>query len=392
MNNGILPSRKDAEMSHFNKDQDDIYDRIMDYANIKWGYKRTQEGKKKFKRESVLFHRYDSYYLVMIWRSLKHGTYKPDGHIRFWVYEPKARMVDAPRLPDKIVQFAVHTALQEIYKPVFISTSYSCMEGGGQHRAARQVQHFMQLCKWQYGEGWIVKLDVKKFYYSIVRDILKEILRKKITCRKTLWLLDTIIDSPGDSERGVPLGNITSPDFANIYLNELDQYCKRYLGIKWYVRFNDDVVAVVRTKEDAQNLLSKMTWFLKDKLGLNVNDKTKIFPLAQGVNAYGYKIWTTHMLVRDDFKRKVKRRIKAMDKKLKAGEMEMPNVQQAVNASLGHARHSNSYNLMKKIYKNYPYIKVEGERKFGELLRDGRPRDIAEGRYRTAKANKPMED
>lgn len=379
-------------MSKINKNQDDTYDRIIDYKNIKWGYKRTQEGKKKFKRESILFHHYDTFYLVGIWRSLRNGTYKPDDFIRFWVYEPKPRMVDAPRLPDKIVQFAVHTVLQEIYKPIFITTSYSCMDGRGQHRAARQVQHYMQRCKWQYGGGWIVKLDVKKFYYSIVRSILRKIIRKKITCPKTLYLLDTLIDLPDGNERGVPLGNITSPDFANIYLNELDQYCKRYLGIKWYVRFNDDVVAVVPIRDDAKVSLGKMVWFLKEKLGLEVNDKTKIFPLAQGVNAYGYKIWTTHMLLRDDSKRKEKRRIKAMDKRLKAGEMEMADLQQAVKAWLGHARHSNSYNLAKKIFKDYPYINVEGEMKFGELLRDGRPRDIAEKRRRAAKTDKAVED
>ena len=98
------------------------------------------------------------------------------------------------------------------------------------------------------------------------------------------------------------------------------------------------------------------------------------------------------MLLRDDCKRKMKRSIKAMDKKLKAGEMEMADLQQAVNARLGHARHSNSYNLAKKVYKNYPYVKVEGEKKFGELLRDGRPRDIAEGRGGAAKADKAVED
>ena len=110
-----------------------------------------------------------------------------------------------------------------------------------------------------------------------------------------------------------------------------------------------------------------MKWFLRTKLNLQENPKkSQIFPLKQGVNAYGYKIWTTHRLVRDESKRAMKRRIKAMDRKMKAGEIELHDLKQAVNSWLGHARHSNSYNLCKKIFEPYPYIKIEGDERFGE--------------------------
>lgn len=208
-------------------------------------------------------------------------------------------------------------------------------------------------------------MDIKKFFYSIDRDILKRILRKKIADPDMLKLLDDIIDSSPEGEVGIPLGNVTSQDFANIYLNELDQYCVRYLGVKWYVRYMDDIIMILPTKEQAQECLKKATRFLNERLNLETNSKTKVFPLEQGVNAYGFKIWTTHRLVRDHSKRAMKRRIKAMDRKLKAGMIGMKEVQQAVNSWLGHARHSNSYNLAKKIFRKYPYIKVEGEMRFG---------------------------
>jgi len=348
-----------------------IFDRITDYANLEKAYQQTQKGERKFRADSIRFSFAARANLVRLWQDLRHGTYQVGPYIQFRVYEPKERRISAPYVRDKIVQFAAHTVLQEIYRPVFIGDSYACLEGRGSHRAAKQVQHYMRLCQWKYGTGWIVKLDVKKYFYSIDRGILKQLLRKKIKCIKTLALLDMIIDSSPEGVTGLPLGNVTSQDFANIYLNELDQYVKRYLGAKWYIRYMDDVVAIVPSREEAKRLLAKMKWFLWEKLRLETNDKTKIFPLGQGVNAYGYKIWTTHKLVRDSSKKAMKRRIKAMDRKFEAGEISEEEVQQAVNSWLGHARHSNSYNLAKKIFASYPYIQVEGGNKFGDLLRDG---------------------
>ncbi|MCL6559134.1 MAG: reverse transcriptase/maturase family protein [Firmicutes bacterium] len=369
-----------------------LFERIVDYSNIVRAYRQTQKGKRKFKNESVKFHRYDTLHLINIWQSLKNGTYRVGDYITFRVYEPKERKVSAPRLRDKIVQFAAHTVLQEVYMPVFIRDSYACLVGRGEHRAAKRVQHYMRKCHWMHGGGWIIKLDVAKFFYSINRDILKVILRKKIKCQRTLWLLDTIIDSSPEGDKGIPLGNVTSQDFANIYLNELDQYCKRFLGIKWYIRYMDDIIAIVHTREQARDLLTKMVEFLREKLDLEVNKKTKIFPLAQGINAYGYKIRTTHMEIREQSKRAMKRRIKAMDRKLRAGQIKLKDVQQAVNSWLGHARHSNSYNLCKRVFARYPYIKVEGEMKFGDISRCRGTGNASKKRSRATATDKPVED
>ncbi|EJL45680.1 Retron-type reverse transcriptase [Brevibacillus sp. CF112] len=358
-----------------------LYDQITDFKGLEKSYQQTQKGSRKFRRDAILFSMYAEMNLVTLWQKLKTGAYRVGPYIRFKVYEPKERWVSAPYITDKIVQFAAHVVLQRVYKPVFISDSYACLEGRGTHKAVKQVQHYMRLCKWKHGTGWVVKLDVAKFFYSIDRKILKRLLRKKINCPKTLWLLDQIIDSSPEGEVGLPLGNVTSQDFANIYLNELDQFVKRYLGIKWYIRYMDDVIAIVPTKAEAQELLKRMREFLKKHLRLDTNKKTHTFPLEQGVNAYGFKIWTTHKLVRNQSKRAMKRRIKAMDKKLKAGIIKKKDVQQAVNSWLGHARHSNSHNLAKKVFNKYSYIKVEGERKFGDLQRTSKTRNATKGNY-----------
>lgn len=343
----------------------DLYERIIAYDNLQLGYKKAMEGQKKFRKDAVLFTLFDDLNMVRLWKDLKYGNYQMGGYISFKVYEPKERIVFAPRVRDKIVQFAVHNVIKEIYDKAFIKHSYACQDGKGTLAAVNQLQKNLRICSRVYADPWIVKFDVSKYFYSIDHSILKRLLRKKIKCKKTLWLLDLIIDSSPESV-GIPLGNITSQDFANIYLNELDQYVKRYLKVKHYVRYMDDAVAIVGSRDEATKLKRQMEEFIMKHLDLQANPKkTQIFPLRQGVNAYGYKVYTTHRLLRNESKKAMKRRIKAMDKKLKNGEIELREVRQAVDSWLGHARHSNSFNLVKKIFAKYPYIKIEGNDYFG---------------------------
>lgn len=349
------------------KKHDDLYEKIINFKNLQYAYKRVIKGERKFRKDAILFSMLEDVNLVRLWNDLRTGQYRVGEYVRFKVYEPKERWVSAPRVRDKIVQFATHNIIKDVYANVFISDSYACLEERGTHKAVDTVQKYMRIAEREFGDPWIIKFDISKYFYTIDRDILKGLLRKKIACKKTLWLLDLIIDSSPEGERGIPLGNVTSQDFANIYLNELDQFVKRFLKVRYYVRYMDDSIAIVDGRDNAKRILNKMKNFIENRLNLAANPKkSQIFPLKQGVNAYGYKIWTTHRLVRDESKRAMKRRIKAIDRKLKSGEIELYDVKQAVNAWLGHARHSNSYNLAKRIFAPYPYIKIEGDERFGK--------------------------
>lgn len=346
-----------------------LYERVYEYQNLKEAYKQTQAGPRKYKKDAVYFAMAKEKKLTELWRELKNETYVPGPYLEFYVYEPKERLIHAPRIRDKIVQFATHTVLQERYRPIFIKDSYACIKGRGTHDAVRRIQHFMRLADWKYEDPYILKLDIRKYFYSIDREILKQLYRKKIPAgeKAFLTLLDRIVDSSPEGERGLPLGNVTSQDFANIYLNELDQYCKRFLGIKHYVRYMDDVTMIFSSKEEAREALNCVKEYVEEHLHLQLNEKTKLFPLRQGVNTLGFKIHTTHRKVRDSSKRAMKRRIRKMNEKRMQGKMEEKEIQQAVNSWLGHARHSNSYFLCKKIFKPYPYIRIEDLKwKFGE--------------------------
>lgn len=362
MNKDIKSNRKEALMS--------LYEKIYDTNNMEESYKRTQSAERKYRKEAIYFSMSKERKLRGLRKELKDKTYRSGSYIEFYVYEPKKRLVHAPHIRDKIVQFSIHTVLQGVYRPVFIKDSYACLEDKGTHEAVHRIQHYMRLAQWKYEEPYIVKIDVRKFFYSINRDILKTIYRKKIpeSEQDFLRILDMIVDSSPEGEKGLPLGNVTSQDFANIYLNEVDQFCKRYLGLKWYVRYMDDICIIVKDRETARNALAKIRAYVKDHLDLELNEKTHIYALAQGINTLGFRIHTTHLEVRNSSKAAMKRRIKKIDEKVQSGRLTKKQAQQAVNAWLGHARHSNSYNLAKKIFEKYDYIQIEDKDwKFGDI-------------------------
>lgn len=367
------------------------YERIIDFAAIEKAYKQTQKGSRKFRHSSILFDLHKVYNLTRLWRDLKNETYALGEYTKFSVYEPKERVVSAPTLRDKIVQVLVHDQLAELCKKLFINDSYACIKDKGTHQAVRTVYRNMRTMNYQTnGEAWIVKMDVRKYFYSIDREILKRMLRDNIDDEAFLGLLDKIIDSSPEGSRGIPLGNISSQDFANIYLNKLDQYAKHYLGLRYYVRYADDLVIVVPSREKAKETLEALTRFLNERLNLSTNEKSQIFPIKQGVNAYGFKIKTTHIQLRDSSKKAMKRRIKKMDEKLQAGEITLEEVRQSVNSWLGHARHSNSYTLAKSIFEKYNYINIEGGSYYGDVLRNGKVRRIVQGQHSTTTTNETV--
>ena len=356
------------------------YEKMVGWDAIEDGYKEVLRGPRKYTREAVNYDLLSEVNNVELWRELKaievklkpvleqprrqkQKEYTPGPYRHKTITEPKERSLHIPQLRDKVVQRVIHDVLQDIYRPVFVDRSYACLYGKGPIRAALDVQHDMRVARMLWGDkATVIKIDVRKFFYSIDRAILKRLLAKRFKKLKKKHpelyedllrfyrLLCKVIDSSPEGETGVPLGNVSSQDFANITLNELDQFCIRFLGIKLYRRYADDVVIIAPDKETARKWLAQIKEFLNRELHLDINSKTKIFKMRQGVNAYGYKIRATHLEIRTESKRRAKRRIKAMIEKLRAGTMTRKQINQQVGSWLGFARWASSYNLARKIY------------------------------------------
>jgi len=339
------------------KKYNDLFNQIVDEKNVEDAYRKTQLGQMKYKRGAIRFSQDLTVNLNNLRESILNGTYRPSAYHAFKVYEPKERMIYAPAFEDKVVQHMINNILKDVYRPCFIYDSYSCIEGKGTHACVDRIQQFMRQAKRNYGsEAYIIKADIAKFFYSMDRDTLKRLFRQKIKCPHTLWLLDVIVDSsPGDV--GLPLGNLTSQLFANIYLNDLDQFCKRILGLKYYVRYADDIVAIVKNRERAQCVLNEIKSYTQKVLHLDLHSKkSKIFPLAQGVNSVGFKIHPTHRLLRNDCKKKIKRKVRKMPHLIKEGRMTACKADQMLGSWGGHAKYGSSYNFIQRLATKFEHL------------------------------------
>lgn len=217
------------------------------------------------------------------------------------------------------------------------------------HKACLDVQKTMKHCKNIWGKYYILKMDIKKYFENVNKNIVYEILQRKIKDEKVLWLTREILYS-NEGENNLPIGNYTSQMFANIYLNELDQYVKHKLKGKYYFRYMDDAILIRKTKEEAKNDLENITEFLKEKLKLELNKKTQIFKNKQGVNFCGYKINEYRLKIRDKGKRKLKKKVKELKQKVEQGKISSKEAKRYLAGHLGYMKIANVKNLEEKFF------------------------------------------
>ena len=196
---------------------------------------------------------------------------------------------------------------------------------------------------------YILKMDIRKYFQNIDKDILMNILKRKVKEEKLVKLLEKIVYS-NSGKKGLPIGNYTSQIFANIYLNEIDQYIKHELKVKYYFRYMDDSILFVKTKKEAIELLEKIKNYLKIKLELELNDKTQIFKSDQGVNFCGYKINEYRLKLRDRGKKAIKQKVRYLKEEVQKGNMNSKEASRFICGHLGYMKYANTRNLEEKLF------------------------------------------
>lgn len=326
-----------------------VYNEAVSFEKLLKAHKKARRGKRQ-KREIILFELNLESELLRLEKELKCETYKHGKYKEFKIYEPKERIIKASTYSDRVMhQWYVENFMKPYFVPQFITTSYAGIENRGMHKASKDVQKAMKISKRNWKEYYIVKMDVTKYFQNIDKRILWNILKRKIKDRKLLWITRGILLSTKEM-KGLPLGNYTSQMFANIYLNELDQYAKHKLKCKYYFRYMDDIVILCENKEKAQIILNKIIKFLKENLYLTLNSKTKIFKDMQGVNFCGYKINEKRLKIRNISKYRMKRKLKRYTKELKEGKITLPEIQRSIAGWLGYVKHADSYALRKSMF------------------------------------------
>jgi len=322
-----------------------LWQEIISSENIMTAYKKAVLGKSKM-RNVKRFNKGMEEKLERIRKSLIEKTFTTSNYMEKTVYEPKQRIIYVlPFVPDRIVQHALMNVVEPIWRKLFISDSYACISGKGIHKGSRRTMEFVRRNK------YCLKCDVAKFYPSVDQEILFNIIKKKIKCPNTLWLISDIIHSyPGG--KNVPIGNYTSQWFGNLYLNELDHFVKVNLQARHghidYIRYCDDFCLYHDDKKILHDCAKRIQDFLRDKLLLKFS-KCDVFPVTRGVDFLGYRHFNNYILLRKATMKRVRRRIQRLPLKYAQGRITAEQYRSSVGSTWGWLKHANTHNLMVNI-------------------------------------------
>ena len=325
------------------------YYKYLTYNKLLEAHIKARKGK-GYRKEIILFNLKQEEYIMWLLEELQNKTYKHGGYTVFYVTEPKLRKIEKSKYIDRIVhRWLVDNFLEPAFVPQFINTSYACLKNKGMHKACLELQKMFKHCKTIWGEYYILKMDIAKYFDNINKKILLNILKRKIKDKDLLWLINEILYAQ-KRENGLEIGNYTSQMFANIYLNEVDQHIKHKLRIKYYSRYLDDSVILVKTKAEAKQVLEEIKKYLKENLELELNKKTQIFKSKQGVNYCGYKINEYRLKIRDKGKRKLKNKIKKLKYEIKTGQINSKEAHKYLAGHMGYIKIANVKNLTDKLF------------------------------------------
>lgn len=330
------------------------FEQIYSFENILNAAYQCRRGKTKANATLAFFNHLEEN-VIQIQNELMWGMYEMSPYHHFYVFEPKRRLISAPHFKDRVVHRAIYNIIEPLFDQQYIHDSYACRRNKGTHKGADRAQLFIKRVEQKHGKAYALKADISRYFSSIDHHILKSLLNAKIQCERTKALLFYIIDnSPSDALGvGIPLGNLTSQIFANIYLNELDRFVKHNLKAKNYVRYMDDFVIVHQDKTKLHAWRHEIETFLHQHLRLKTNSKTQVFPIStsqgRSLDFLGYRIYSGHRLLRKCSVNRIKSKLKQFHRKFGEGEINLVEIKQTIQSWLGHASHANTYNLKKAL-------------------------------------------
>lgn len=345
---------------------------IISFENLLNAEKAVGSGKKGLRYEPLVFREDLENNLFYIQECMTNlSPPNPKYHI-FYVFEPKVRKVIDIDYRNKIIQRVIYDVINPRVCKGFIADTYSCIEGRGQLEAMKCLYGWERHVSFKPDKWYYLKLDVAKFFYRISHKRLCEIVDKKIGDKRAAALIKFYIcDStipfglPLDTspmeistedmlwDIGIAIGGGLSHMLGNMYLDVLDQYCKRRIGIKYYVRYMDDIIILSNDKAQLHAWKKDIEEFLLQELFLNLNNKTMICPIDKGVEFVGYRIYPTHVLLRKSTSLRIKRRLRYLQDQYASEKVSFKKVTATVSSYKALMKHCDSYHLKKKIFENF---------------------------------------
>ena len=369
-----------------------LIEKIASWDNLLEAYYNAS-SEKWYKVDSMQFTKRLEENIITIQNELLWGTYKVGRYHQFYIYEPKKRLIMALQFRDRVVQWAIHLQVNEYFDRKMIYHSYGCREEKGPIKAAETLQKWSALTTRRNRNARYLKLDISKYFYRVSHDVLMDIVKRTYPHDpEFVRLLDTIINCEhtafglpqgltiDDVERedmlydvGMPVGNLTSQLFANICLNELDQYIKHELKVHIYVRYMDDMILEFDDKEtslaDAHYCLDKIDAFLKERLHLSLNSKTTIGYVRNGITFVGCRVYPGWRKLTKQSSRNAQKKMMKVCKQYAREEISYLEANQSISSYLGQLKHVKADGLKRWMFENIVLQRHRTKSDFNQKVR-----------------------
>lgn len=325
-----------------------LFDRIVAFDNLNEAARKAFRGQKDRPAVARMYFHLET----ELWRireELITGEYRPQPYHVFEVREPKRREICAAHIRDRVVHHAICNYLGPIFEGRMIGDTFACRPGKGTHAAVKRAQAFAQ------GHRYYLQCDVRKYFPSISLVVLKAMLRRQLKDNRVLELLDRIIDHPlptaPEPGRGLPIGNLTSQYFANLYLGELDHFVKERLGVKGYLRYMDDFLLFGPDKLHLRQLQATVQAFVAEKLCLELKaEATTIAPVGQGIRFLGFRVFPQIIRLSGEKWRRFRHRVRKQEVKYIEGMISEEDLARSVSSMIGHIRHADTLMMRQRFF------------------------------------------
>ncbi len=279
----------------------------------------------------------------------------------FFIRDPKVRHIHKAAASDRVLHHALFRILNPVFDKIFIPNSFSCRIDKGVHKGVLALERMIRAESKNFTRPcFVLKCDVQKFFDSVDHQILLNFLKKKIVDPDTMWLLQKVIESFATTQtnlfdrQGLPIGNLTSQLFANVYMNQFDQFVKHVLRVRCYARYTDDFVVVSSDRAYLEAPVNPIRSFLGDQLHLKIHpQKISICPCNKGVDFLGYVAFPHYRLLRKKTKRRLFRKLKERITAYRNGIVSEDSLSSSLQSYLGVLSHANAYRLTQDLKNQY---------------------------------------
>ena len=340
-----------------------VWNAVVSFENLLAAYRKARAGKQSSTAVAEFTLNLESE-LLNLQEELICGNYAPGSYRLFTIYERKQRQIAAAPFRDRVVHHAIMNIVEPPIDRRFVFDSYACRRRKGVHAAVDRYQH------WSRQYPYVLKMDIEQYFPSIDHDLLKMKLRVYLKDKQVLALLDTIIDrtpaavgrsdcrhfvgddllTPLERTTGLPIGNLTSQFFANLYLDDIDHFIKETLRAPAYLRYVDDLVILGRDK----HWLHEVRDSIRERLAavrLRLHPrKAHIYHTARGIDLFGYHVFPHKRRLRNDNGHRFRRRLQKMARLYSEGTLDLADINPRVYSWIGHAIHGDTEGLRKTLF------------------------------------------